>query len=62
MSVMWWSFQKKIWTHRHHPEFFTKSYSKDLFGLTSLAGFDIVAGFGVICTAKILEDELEELD
>ena len=54
--------ENKFWTHRHHPEFFTKSYPKDLFGLTSLAGFDIVAGFGVICTAKILEDELEELD
>ena len=54
--------ENKFWTHRHHPEFITKSYPKDLFGLTSLAGFDIVAGFGVICTAKILEDELKELD
>ena len=54
--------ENKFWTHRHHPELITKSYPKDLFGLTSLAGFDIVAGFGVICTAEILEDELEELD
>ena len=33
----------------------------NFFGWAS-SGFDIVAGFVEICAAKILEDELEELD
>ena len=58
MSVMWWSFQKTSFELIATTQSFLLSHIQKI---SSLAGFDIVAGFGVICTAKILEDELEEL-